>query len=110
MAEGITKRHSTGCPAKHGKACRCNAGYEAFVWSKRENKKTRKNFKTVAEAKAWRSEALSAAQRGHLRARSATTRAPSAWARFQLILAPGSTFRRSAVGGSATPHLSKPRS
>ena len=44
MAEGIVKRHSKGCPAQAGRRCRCNAGYEAFVYSPRDGKKVRKTF------------------------------------------------------------------
>ena len=39
MAEGIVKRHSKGCPTRAGKRCKCNAGYEAFVYSPRDGKK-----------------------------------------------------------------------
>ena len=36
MATGITKLHSKGCPAKSGSRCRCGAGYEASVISRRD--------------------------------------------------------------------------
>lgn len=67
MAEGIRKLHSRGCPAKTGQRCRCNAGYEAAVYSHRDGKKIRKTFKREGEAKSWRSEAKRALDRGSLR-------------------------------------------
>jgi len=73
MATGITKLHSKGCPGKEGGRCRCGAGWEASVYSKRESKKIRKTFPTLAAAKGWRSEALSALERGALRSTKPTT-------------------------------------
>jgi integrase len=73
MAEGITRRHSEGCPAKGGGRCRCSAGYEAFVYSARDGKKIRKNFAREAEAKSWRAEAKRALDHGVLRAPSRRT-------------------------------------
>ncbi len=67
MAEGITRRHSAGCPAKSGRRCRCSAGYEAWVFSKRDGKKIRKTFAREAEAKSWRADALATLSRGGLR-------------------------------------------
>ncbi len=66
MATGITKRHSRTCRSREGGRCSCNAGWEAWVFSKRENKKIRKTFTHEAEAKSWRSDALAAANRGVL--------------------------------------------
>jgi len=68
MAQGIVKLHSKGCPAKAGGRCACNAGYEAWVYLAREKRKVRKTFSRIAEAKSWRTGALSAAQGGSLRA------------------------------------------
>lgn len=68
MAEGIVRRHSEKCPAKSGGRCRCNAGYEAFVYSSRDGKKVRKTFAREAEAKSWRAEAKRALDHGTLRA------------------------------------------
>jgi integrase len=73
MATGIVKLHSKGCPAHDGGRCRCNAGYEAWVFSKRDGKKIRKVFPQEAEAKTWRADALSALSKGGLRAPKPTT-------------------------------------
>ncbi len=73
MAEGIVKLHSKGCPAKQGGRCACEAGYQAWVWLPRERKKVRKTFKREAEAKSWRTEALSVRAKGGLRVPKPTT-------------------------------------
>jgi integrase len=73
MATGITKRHSTGCPGRDGGRCRCNAGWQASVFSKRDGKKIRKQFAREAEAKSWRADALTALAKGGLRAPKPTT-------------------------------------
>ena len=67
MAEGIVRRHAKRCPAQQGKRCRCNSGWEAWVYLSREKQKVRRTFQTKGEAKAWRSEATTAARKGELR-------------------------------------------
>ncbi len=69
MAEGIVKRHSTGCRSKEGRRCNCGAGFEACVSVTRNGKrhKMRRTFGTETEARAWRTEALAAVQAGALR-------------------------------------------
>lgn len=79
MAEGIRKRHSKGCASRSGRRCNCKAGYEAWVYSKRDGKKIRKTFSREAEAKTWRADALTAISRGALRAARPITLA-EAWA------------------------------
>lgn len=73
MAEGIRKRHSRGCRSRDGGRCNCNAGFEAWVFSKRDGKKIRKTFSREAEAKSWRVVALNALARGGLRVAKPTT-------------------------------------
>ncbi len=73
MAEGIVKRHSASCPSREDKRCRCKAGYEASVFSKRDRKKIRKTFRRESEAKTWRADALAALSRGGLRASKPVT-------------------------------------
>lgn len=73
MAEGIRKRHTKNCPAKAGGRCRCSAGYEAWVFSPRDDKKIRKTFRREAEAKSWRADAKRSIDRGTLRAPKTTT-------------------------------------
>jgi integrase len=74
MATGITKRHSSGCRSRNGGRCNCDAGYEAWVFLPREKKKVRKTFRHEAEAKTWRADALTAANRGALRPTRRDTR------------------------------------
>jgi integrase len=66
-ATGITKRHSRACRSRAGGRCSCSAGWEAWVFSKREGQKIRKTFAREAEAKTWRVDALAAANKGALR-------------------------------------------
>jgi integrase len=66
MATGIRKRHSEPCGHWQGRRCDCKAGYEAWVYIAREGGKVTQTFKRKDEAKAWRAEALVAANRGGL--------------------------------------------
>lgn len=81
MATGITKRHSKNCPGNGGGRRRCKAGWEASVYSKRDAKKIRKVFAREAEAKSWRADAMTAIERGALRAPTKITlrEAGEAW-------------------------------
>lgn len=73
MAEGIRKRHSKGCSARDGGRCNCKAGYEAWVFSRRDGRKIRRTFARKAEAKSWRADAKRDLDQGTLRAPKATT-------------------------------------
>lgn len=79
MAEGIVRRHSSGCPAKRGKPCRCKAGYEAWVYLPHEKRKLRKTFARKAEAKSWRAAALTAVNKRTLQSPSRMTVEQAAW-------------------------------
>jgi integrase len=70
---GIRPRHSRSCSSRTGKRCNCTPGWEAFVYLKREGRKLRKTFPTLAEAKRWRADASAAADRGRLRSPTSTT-------------------------------------
>jgi integrase len=73
MSTGIRKLHSKGCPGRDGGRCRCGAGWEASVFSKRDGKKVRKTFVNKAEAKTWRDDASTMLAKGGLRAPKPTT-------------------------------------
>lgn len=79
--EGIEIRHSKVCRSRTGGGCSCKPTYQASVWSAVEQKRIRKTFPTLAEARAWRSEAQTAIRRGTLRAPSQMTlrQAAGAW-------------------------------
>jgi len=79
MAEGVVKRHSAGCPARNGGACRCKAGYEAWVYLPHQKRKVRKTFARQAEAKLWRADALMAVSRRALHRHSPITIEQAAW-------------------------------
>jgi integrase len=70
---GIEIRHGKRCRSRSGGACSCRPTYQASVWSAVEQKRIRKTFPTLAEARAWRSEAQTAIRRGTLRAPSQLT-------------------------------------
>jgi integrase len=70
---GIEIRHGKRCRSRSGGACSCRPTYQASVWSAVEQKRIRKTFPTLAEARAWRSEAQTAIRRGTLRAPSQMT-------------------------------------
>src|SRR5437899_1071776 len=72
---GIDVRHRNACPALRNAdaRCKCKPSYQAHVWSVRDQKRIRKTFATLAEAKAWRAEALVALRRGTMRAPSSAT-------------------------------------
>lgn len=79
MAEGIRRRHSKGCPSRHGKRCNCKAGWEASVYLAREERKLRRTFRRESEARSWRAEAVSAAASRALRSPSRITIEQAAW-------------------------------
>jgi integrase len=66
--QGIRARHSRSCRSRQGKRCDCRPSWEAWAYSKRDDKKIRRTFPTLAAAKAWRADALNALNRGRLRA------------------------------------------
>ena len=67
MAEGIRVRHSRSCRSRGDGGCNCRPSYEAHVYLRRENKKVRKTFPTLAAAKSWRADAKTAADKGRMR-------------------------------------------
>ncbi len=73
MAAGIRQRHSRNC-----KGGRCQCSWEAFVYSKRDGKKIRKTFPTLAAARAWRQESTVAVHKMLMRAPTAVTIAQAA--------------------------------
>jgi integrase len=70
---GIEIRHGKRCRSRSGGACSCRPTYQASVWSAVEQKRIRETCPTLAEARAWRSEAQTAIRRGTLRAPSQVT-------------------------------------
>jgi integrase len=70
---GIQVWHRSGCASRTDRNCNCRPTYRAEVWSARDEKKIRKTFTSLVEAKAWRADALGELRRGSLRAPSATT-------------------------------------
>src|SRR4051794_11149366 len=81
--EGVWARHKPGCPARNSGTgrCRCTPTYQAAVWSSRERKRIRREFPTLAAAKAWRQDAQVALRRRTMRAPTTITvrEAADAW-------------------------------
>src|SRR5215211_6045065 len=75
---GITVRHATGCAAPDGGSCSCSPSYRAEVWSQRDGRKIRKTCRTLAEAKAWRADAMREIRLGTRRASAPVTVAVAA--------------------------------
>jgi len=94
MATGITRRHGKGCSARSGGRCNCNAGWEAWVYSKREGRKIRKSFDREAEARTWRADAQALLDRGGLRTPPRTTLA-EAWRTWKAGAEDGTIRNRS---------------
>jgi integrase len=72
-AEGVSARHSKTCRSRSDGRCSCTPTYQAHVWSNRDRKRVRKTFVTLAAAKAWRRDALTALDRGRFQPPTATT-------------------------------------
>ncbi|HET7646977.1 MAG TPA: tyrosine-type recombinase/integrase [Gaiellaceae bacterium] len=70
---GIEIRHGKRCRSRSGGQCSCRPTYQASVWSAVEQKRIRKTFPTLADARAWRSEAQTAIRQGTMRAPSQMT-------------------------------------
>ncbi|HLM30117.1 MAG TPA: site-specific integrase [Solirubrobacterales bacterium] len=78
MAAGIRTRHGRSCRSRDGGRCNCSPSYEAWVYSKRDDKKIRRTFKSLAEAKGWRGDAEGAVRKRTVRAPSKVTLAEAA--------------------------------
>jgi len=63
---GIDERHSLSCCSRAGGTCNCRPSHRAWVYDARTGQKIRRTFPTRAAAKSWRTDALSALQRGKL--------------------------------------------
>src|SRR5262245_13964698 len=75
-APGVLYRHSRGCTDRGRCRDNCNSSdtpWEAWVYSKRDGKKIRRTFRSKAEAKGWRIDALKAVKDKKLRAPTART-------------------------------------
>jgi integrase len=105
---GIRVRHSKVCRSRSGGACRCRPTYQANVWSAREGKRLFKTFASLAEAKAWRTDAQVALRRGTMRAGSTATLRDAAEAWLDGVKngairnRSGHTYKPSAIRGYET--------
>lgn len=71
--EGVSLRHTSRCRSRADGPCDCRPTYQAQVYSPKDRKTIRKTFRSLADARAWRSQAQTALHRATLRAPSRTT-------------------------------------
>jgi integrase len=71
--QGIRCRHARSCPAGEGGRCRCSPSWQAQVWSARDGRLIAKTFPTLAAARTWRADTMSAVRQGRRRASRGTT-------------------------------------
>jgi integrase len=81
--QGIEVRHSRSCESRQDRPCNCRPAYQASVWSKREQKRIRRTFDTLAAARSWRADAQVAVRARTMRAPTKRTvgEASAAWLR-----------------------------
>src|SRR4051812_28886212 len=53
LPAGIRARHARSCALYHRADCTCRPSFEAGIYSKRDGRKVRRTFSTLAEAKRW---------------------------------------------------------
>ncbi|HMO01020.1 MAG TPA: tyrosine-type recombinase/integrase, partial [Miltoncostaeaceae bacterium] len=73
MPTGIEVRHQRDCASRQGRRCGCRPSYRAAVWSAREGREIKRSFPTMAAARSWRAEAVTAIRRGTLTAERQVT-------------------------------------
>jgi integrase len=78
---GIRVRHSRSCLDPTAERCGCDRRYQAWVWSRRDQKKINRTFPTLAEARAWRADAQTAVRKRTMRSPTKITlrEATDAW-------------------------------
>jgi integrase len=73
-AEGIAERHARSCRSRDdGGRCNCSPSFQVNLWDGRSQRRIRKTFRTLTEAKAWRQDAAGALRAGTLRASDGRT-------------------------------------
>jgi integrase len=73
-SEGIDERHARSCRSRDdGGRCSCSPSFQVNLWDGRSQKRIRKTFRTLTEAKAWRQDAAGALRAGTLRASDGRT-------------------------------------
>ena len=75
---GITVRHARRCAVARRRPCSCSPSYRAEVWSARDAGEDPQDCRTLAEAKAWRADAMREIRLGTRRASAPLTVAEAA--------------------------------
>lgn len=84
-SEGVELRHSKLCAARAERSCDCAPTYQANVWDNRSRRRIRRSFPTLAAAKKWRRDALTALEHGDVAAVTPTTTRTVAVALSELL-------------------------
>ena len=66
MATGIYTRHQKACRSHDGGRCSCEPTYQAHVYDSRTRTRHRRHFRSYAEARGWRAQALAELRSGRL--------------------------------------------
>src|SRR4051812_480037 len=61
---GIEVRHGRSCATKDGEKCDCEPGYQACIFNRRDRRKIKKTFKSLAAAKIWQQDSKVAVRKG----------------------------------------------
>lgn len=89
--EGVTVRHARGCQHREGR-CACTPSYQAHVLVR--GRRLRKTFASLAAARAWRQDTLSATRRGETVASPSRRTVADAIGDFTAALADGTALKR----------------
>jgi hypothetical protein len=97
--EGIAPRHAARCRSREDRPCDCRPTYQAQAYSPRDRRTIRKTFRSLSDARAWRSETQTALNRSTLRAPSRTTldQAAKEWLAAALRTRSGDPYKPSAL-------------
>lgn len=64
MAQGIQTRHTRSCCSGRGRKSNCKLSFRAGTYSPRYGEKPRKAFRSLAEARSWRTDAKRSVDQG----------------------------------------------
>src|SRR4051794_8902390 len=91
---GVRVRHRRKCNSARGGACTCKPAYEAWAYSRRDGRKIRRTFPSLAAAKGWRADAQVALRKRTMRAPTRVT-VRDAWVAWHAGASDGSITNRS---------------
>jgi integrase len=107
LPQGIVRRHAKVCASRSSGECNCTPSYEASVPLGGRGSRTRKTFKNLQDAKAWRARGVVAAADGLLRPAAITLNEAaeelvSGMQRGSVRTRSGEIYKPSVIRGYAT--------